>query len=738
MRNHSLAWLVIASLALGAFWFGVATRPVNAELELERPPHAYDFFSYYRPNAAYAFTRLGRGEIPLWNPNQGLGAPFLATLQTGVLYPPNWLHLALSPQRAFAWLTALHIALAALFAGVLARSIGAGAMGSVAAGLLYASSLQLWSSPFAPPALYTAAWAPGVFLAVERILQRPDVARSTALACALALQILAGWPHAVVMTLLAAVILGGASLARVSMRLRTLPTTAIVMLTMGACAGVLLAAPQLLPSLELLRQSVLAPAAPVPSAAGLHSAVHAPAIAVREFLRDGISRDIPGLASPVLALTAMLFAGVGRARAAVLLAVAALTLGVPIPGHTMLAVSAGRLPFFGEFQFSFRSQLISTLAIAVCAGIGISRLEERWGRIGIASAAFAALFAVGLQLWPIAQFARQDANRFPRARPHPSSGLFGRVGMKRALAEQIEIAKRPQYAGWRSYWRGFGIEKLGQDEGLRTLQDREPLELATTNRLMSYLARTDPGLVPESGAFAPLTPHPGVVAIPDEPSRTALFDLMSVRLIVTEAPPAWLDTKLRRIPEVDASPFAFENPHALPRAWRALRSEAAPADSQAALARLVDPDFDVQTTVLLDAASVELASGEAKADADAMTRIEVDQPEEIVIRTRGATAAVLVLNDAFYPGWEATLDGVTTPLLRANTAFRAVAVPAGEHVVRMRYRARLFWIGLALAGVTALALSLALLRERVQLADKPVPPPEPAPAAPLEPERAAE
>jgi hypothetical protein len=253
--------------------------------------------------------------------------------------------------------------------------------------------------------------------------------------------------------------------------------------------------------------------------------------------------------------------------------------------------------------------------------------------------------------------------------------------------------------------------------------------------MLAFLAKSDPGLVPEEGAFAPLTPHASSVALPDEPSRTALFDLMSVRLIIAEAPPAWLDTRMRRIPEVEAAPFAFENPQALPRAWRALRSEVAPADPQAALARLVDPDFDVHTTVLLDAAPTEVASGEVAADADATTQIEVDQPEQLVIRTNGATPAVLVLNDPIYPGWEATLDGVATPLLRANTAFRAVAVPAGEHVVTMRYRPISFRIGLALAGATALALSLALLRERVSVADKPIPPRELAAAPPLEPER---
>jgi hypothetical protein len=439
-------------------------------------------------------------------------------------------------------------------------------------------------------------------------------------------------------------------------------------------------------------------------------------LVARELLGSWISTGVPGLLSPVLALLAVLFAGMGRARSAALLAIAAIALGVPVPGHTVLHALGGLLPVFGDFQFSFRSELLSTLALAVCAGVGISRIEQRWGWRGAAAAGLIALFAVGLQLWPVTQFVRKDANSFPRGRPQLSSGLFGRVGEKNVLADQIAVAKRPEYKGSRSYWTGAGLEKLGEQENLLTLQDREPLELTTTNRLKSHLEASGDG------------------AIPDDASLAALFDVMSVRLVVTDAPAAWLDTRMQRLPAVRTPPFVFENPHALPRAWRAQRAEAEPADPEAAIARLLDPAFDVRTTVLLDAVPAEVGADAPQPDPNATTRIEVDQPRDVVIRTRGATAAVLVLNDAFQPGWQATLDGVAMPLLRANTAFRAIAVPSGEHVVRMRYRPRSFAVGLALAGATALLLVFAVLRERVRVVDEPIPAPESPPAPPLEPE----
>ncbi|MCA9606194.1 MAG: hypothetical protein KC619_11395, partial [Myxococcales bacterium] len=80
----------------------------------------------------------------------------------------------------------------------------------------------------------------------------------------------------------------------------------------------------------------------------------------------------------------------------------------------------------------------------------------------------------------------------------------------------------------------------------------------------------------------------------------------------------------------------------------------------------------------------------------------IDAPED----------GVVVVNEAFYPGWEATVDERPVPVFRANALVRAVPVPAGEHVVAMRFRppdgVPLRWLSFATFVVALLALLLPL------------------------------
>jgi uncharacterized membrane protein YfhO len=90
-------------------------------------------------------------------------------------------------------------------------------------------------------------------------------------------------------------------------------------------------------------------------------------------------------------------------------------------------------------------------------------------------------------------------------------------------------------------------------------------------------------------------------------------------------------------------------------------------------------------------------------------RIARESASRVLLDAELTADGYVVLVDGHDPGWRARVDGRPVPLLRANVAFRAVAVPAGRHAVEMVYRPTAALAGLALSGITSLALVVVFL-----------------------------
>ena len=92
---------------------------------------------------------------------------------------------------------------------------------------------------------------------------------------------------------------------------------------------------------------------------------------------------------------------------------------------------------------------------------------------------------------------------------------------------------------------------------------------------------------------------------------------------------------------------------------------------------------------------------------------EYERPssDEMVIRLRNKPAGVLRVMESFDPGWEAEVNDLPAKTLLADDAFLAVALPAGDSVVRLTYRTPGAMTGriisvLALAGLFGLLWKL--------------------------------
>ncbi len=156
---------------------------------------------------------------------------------------------------------------------------------------------------------------------------------------------------------------------------------------------------------------------------------------------------------------------------------------------------------------------------------------------------------------------------------------------------------------------------------------------------------------------------------------------------------------LRRIHTGDVKLYARTD--APGRAWL-VHGVSPVASDTAALAALSDPAFDARATAVVDA---ELAAqSSAPAGPGETVTIIAYEAERLVLHAHADSPAVLVVADSFYPGWEATVDGRSVTILRANLLFRGVALTPGDHEIIFTYRPTTWRQGLAVS-LGALALT---------------------------------
>jgi O-antigen/teichoic acid export membrane protein len=120
---------------------------------------------------------LAMGEIPLWNPHQFSGIPFLAAGQQSTLYPFSLIYYVMPLTAAYGWFTVTQLWLAGVCMFLLVRGLGAGRMGGTLAGVVYQLSGFFVVSAVFPMIIAAAAWIPLVLLMVEFIIRQQPALR---------------------------------------------------------------------------------------------------------------------------------------------------------------------------------------------------------------------------------------------------------------------------------------------------------------------------------------------------------------------------------------------------------------------------------------------------------------------------------------------------------------------------------------------------------------------------------
>ncbi len=398
------AWRRILPLCLLAFLCLLFFHQLAFSGKILARGDAYEYFYPYWDARNAAFRE---GRLPLWTPDLFMGMPLLANPQVGVYYPLNWLTAPLNAPEAISLSVLLHSLLAAAGACWLYReAISKRWIPALSAAVIYAFSGCLGAHVEQINQYQGLAWLPLLVALCHRMLTRERPARDgLLLSLAWALQIFSGHTQTVFISGIGLGVYALASAATAARNARTRAgLRALLMLAASLGIALLLALPQLLPSLELLRLSNRGGGFDLGAATAFSLP---PSLLARALLPsyDGqlFSEYIAtiGLIGLGLALWAIVSHPRADGRKWIWLLLAAIGLALALGRFNPLYWLLAEFPPFSLFRAPARFLALLTLGMAMLAGMGVESLTpagnaetRRRGKLGLVALLFALLIAL--------------------------------------------------------------------------------------------------------------------------------------------------------------------------------------------------------------------------------------------------------------------------------------------------------------------------------------------------------
>ncbi len=332
-----------------------------------------------------------------------------------------------------------------------------------------------------------------------------------------------------------------------------------------------------------------------------------------------------------------------------------------------------------EALLRFVALWLVALQLPRAADLGrLPAAAARWGVVGVT---VVDLLLIGM---PYVTSYPLSFCRLPAA---ASEALRSRCGVSPGRGVPPSVASGP----WRVALRGKAGPNLAMGEGLETVDGYEGILSRQTSEFYNAMEHA----VTPSIMYREPGPGPGT-------------RLLAQRYWAFEEGHAAVLPGLER--EGSAGGWSiWRDPAALPRA-RLTRDFRVMA-GRAAVSRAIDSaEFDAAGPVLLEEEpGIGAPTRAAVAGRVTMERLE---PERVSLSCETSEASLLVLADGGYPSWRVRVDGSPARLLTAYGLLRAVAVPAGRHVVEFVFDPGVAKLGLAISAVAWLLLALALLTLR--------------------------
>jgi hypothetical protein len=628
---------------------------------------------------------LRSGDIGFWNPYAHLGVPFLANPVMGPFSITNLFRFLFSTTYSFVWEAAAHFWLAAFGAYLFMISLGCRWLSAAVTGFVFAFGAALvlnnWDTQL--PLWYSGAWIPAVFYCLNEAIKTSRARWVVATAACLALALFDGFPQMVqYIFMLSGFYLVGAWLGKkitLGRLVGIMAALVALFLVLGAC--------QILPSMEYFRQTgrwnwglgyvlneIVRPVDlmtylnPYFLGSPVDNSFHGRWSFQTEVLYIGwiplalftvgifIFKKVPGFLW--MLLMALLFTELAMADSTPL-------------SNALFMFFYHYVPMFAHFRNPNRMMFLVQFAMACGAGLVLDYWIKCW------QARQPKKGPIPWFIYAVALLAVADLIRFdwPFVRTADESYIIGR--------DQIFPDPMMQWAlDDKDYCRVEPPNRLTQNMYWHLFQ---PVNLDPT-----YLAGVDDYM----GRWE---------SNPDSP-LSDLIGLKYAYVFMGGITPA--STRFHSLsPQY---PYFWINNKSMPRAFLVGGYQVSDESASRFADDLGAGRFDYRNLALLEKKPEGLpASAPGTAGDVQITRYGND---EILLRGHAKKPGLLLVSDSYFPGWKAFLNGRPTEILRADTLFRAVAIPqAGDFEVQMKYwpthlTAGLMisaagWLGLAVCGI---------------------------------------
>jgi hypothetical protein len=648
-----------------------------------------DYVQYWKPTLNFLADAVREGRVPFWNPYIALGRPFLADMQNAIFYPPLYL-ICLGQECGVFLLVWLHCLLAVFGMRGLAGALQVRrwqsyfiAFGYVASGALTARWMtgQLtycWGLCYVP-------WLFHCALRTEEAWQSRRIAHYALL---LALQFLCGHPQVFWFTGIgqAVFILGRAWRRPWQAALRDAGRGLSQLC--AACLWCLgLVAVVLLPFMELVKHGNRAAASPAftnfyklewEHVGSLLSPMGLPQ---REFPINWEMNLFVGPITLLLGLAGLCLVRERNVRG--LLAVLVVALLIAVGDSTpFFGLFYRWLPGFAGFRCHARAALLVVLVLICTAGIWLSRPHP------------------GLRtIWT-----------------YNLNDLLWYVCIGLVLSQGLSLV----YATW-------AIKRTHTYSAILGASPDHPFQYTLVAKLRGW------------GLLQPFRPPPRVciptLAVPANYAmlyRYSNFDAYCslflrrpwdyLHAMPGIQPPELINHSVAH--EIyDHGPFPYPDlalaagvdpatgilqvaTNPAPRAFLVYAAEVV-GDYGTILTRLAK-GHDIHRSALLEEPLAEPLP-QASVLPGTVALIRHFEPNSVWVEVEAKEKALLVLAEAWYPGWRAEIDGRVCDCLPANLWMRAIPVPAGRHEVRFYFHQNYLLPGLLISLASAGLLLLVLV-----------------------------